>query len=70
MWLAGSGPASQRSASQTLESEDSLPEAPLTALAASVSGVSTPLQAQTGSMGQHANLSRLSAQREPVSGPY
>ena len=68
MWLAGSGPASQRSASQTLESEDSLPEAPLTAQAASVSGVPAPLQAQPALLSDDVSLSRLSAQREPSGG--
>ena len=64
MWLAGAGPASQRSGSQVLDSEDSLPEMPLTAQAASEGGVPTLSQAQTGSMSTDLNPSRLSAQRE------
>ena len=63
MWLAGGGPASQRS--QVLESEDSLPpETPATARAASGSGMLAPSQAQTESTGTDSKFSRLSTQRE------
>ncbi len=68
MWLAGGGPASQRSGSQVLESEDSLPEAPLTADAASASGVVAPSQTQKDDVSADVSLSRLSAQREPAGG--
>ncbi len=68
MWLAGGGPANQRSGSQVLESEDSLPETPPTALAASESGVPAPSQAQNDHVSADVSLSRLSGQREPSGG--